>query len=263
MAVFNKQNANSSREDFTMRYFKKQEGRVAEFENDQLTKFELIDKIAELNVALDLTDQHKELVSSKNALDAIDINAIDVAAAQSALDSSTFALDLKEAQHEYDLETSDENKEALDLAKAAYKSCEEYAAIEAAKDALELYQIAVQRAEIAQSEYESCEEYIALERIKSTRIWIPNDAIEMTDEEIYAHVNPVITDEQLAATARAQRDALLDQFTWRYERHAREARLGIETTDSLLELDAYAQALADVPQQEGFPSAIDWPEVPA
>lgn len=76
---------------------------------------------------------------------------------------------------------------------------------------------------------------------------------------------PVIppTVEQLATRARANRDTLLEQFTWRYERHAREMRLGIETTDSLLELDAYAQALADVPQQAGFPATIEWPEVPA
>lgn len=246
-----------------MRFFKRKNGEVCSFDDDQLTKAERIDKIAQLNNALEMTDQHAGLVSSKNALDAIDINAIDVAAAQSALDSSTFALDLKEAQHEYDLEQSDDNKAALDLAKAAYETCDEYIAFEVAKEALEQYKIAVQRLEIAQSEYESCAEYLELERAKSTKVWIPDDAVEMAAEEIQAHLNPVITDDQLAATARAQRDVLLEQFTWRYERHAREARLGIETTDSLLELDAYAQALADVPQQAGFPTTIEWPALPA
>ncbi len=72
----------------------------------------------------------------------------------------------------------------------------------------------------------------------------------------------LLTDEQLAATARAKRDTLLEQFTWRYERYSREVRLGIETTDSIEALDAYAQALADIPQQEGFPTTIEWPLMP-
>lgn len=66
-----------------------------------------------------------------------------------------------------------------------------------------------------------------------------------------------------AESVRAKRDGLLNDISWRYERHAREARLGIETTDSLSALDTYAQALAVVPQQEGFPATINWPEVPA
>ncbi|AWX98573.1 hypothetical protein A8139_00655 [Marinomonas primoryensis] len=73
----------------------------------------------------------------------------------------------------------------------------------------------------------------------------------------------IISAEKLSASVRKSRDALLDQLTWRYERHAREMRLGVETTDSLSALDTYAQALADVPQEEGFPTDIEWPEVPA
>lgn len=75
---------------------------------------------------------------------------------------------------------------------------------------------------------------------------------------------PIIppTEAELSATARAKRDALLNGIAWRYERNAREARLGIETTDSIEALDAYTQALADVPQQEGFPTTIEWPALP-
>lgn len=246
-----------------MRYFRKIAGKVAAFDCDQLTKFELIDRVAQLSSELEMTDQYLELVSAENTLAAIDIENINISSAQSALDSSTFALNLTVAQNKYDLEQSDENEEALSVTTAAYESCDEYIELEAAKEALEQYQIAVQRVESAQLSYESCPECIELERLKSTKIWIPDDAVEMTESEIEAHLNPPISDEQLAATARAQRDTLLEQFTWRYERHARETRLGGETTDTLSVLDVYAQALADVPQQDGFPATIDWPTLPA
>lgn len=193
-----------------MRYFRKNNGAVAAFESDQLTKYELIDKVAQLNNALEMTGQREELTSAKDALDAINIDNIDVS-----------------------------------------------------EETLEQYQIAMQRVNEAEAAYQSCEEYKALQRLKNTKIWIPDDAVEMTEEEIQAHLNPVVTDEQLAATARAQRDTLLEQFTWRYERHARERRLDIEATDSIEALDAYSQALADVPQQAGFPTIINWPTVPA
>ena len=114
----------------------------------------------------------------------------------------------------------------------------------------------------SQAAYESCSEYLELKRLKNIKIWIPDDAVEMTAVEIQAHLNPILKDERLAATARAQRDTLLEQFTWRYERHARETRLGVETTDALDALDAYAQALANVPQQKGFPTTIEWPLAP-
>ncbi|MCW4628294.1 MULTISPECIES: phage tail assembly chaperone [Marinomonas] len=241
------------------RYFRNVGGRVYAVSDDQLTCSQKAAWIENLNTDLLSTSHYSDWKEAVEALDAIDINTINVEAAQSALDSSTFAHDFEQAKSTYDLEQSDDNQAALDLAKAAYESCDEYIALEADKKALEQYQIAVQRVESAQLSYESCPEYIELERLKSTKIWIPEDAVEMTDDEIYAHLNPTISDEQLAAKARAQRDALLEQFTWRYERHAREARLGIETTDSLSALDAYAQALADVPQQAGFPTTIEWP----
>lgn len=63
----------------------------------------------------------------------------------------------------------------------------------------------------------------------------------------------------LPSTIRAERDARINAVSWRYERHARELRLGIPTTDSLAVLDAYIQALADVPSQVGFPSSVVWP----
>jgi len=70
-------------------------------------------------------------------------------------------------------------------------------------------------------------------------------------------IPPTVT--ELAAAARAKRDAWLSAISWRYERHASELRLGIDVTDSIENLDTYAQTLRDITEQEGFPTTIDWP----
>lgn len=75
----------------------------------------------------------------------------------------------------------------------------------------------------------------------------------------WSRTAPPPTTEELAAKARAERDARIAAVSWRYERHAREERLGIPFSDDIGELDEYIQALADVPEQAGFPGEIDWP----
>jgi len=65
--------------------------------------------------------------------------------------------------------------------------------------------------------------------------------------------------EVLANKLREIRDSTIKSLSWRYERNARETRLGLTTTDNIADLDAYAQALADVPQQTGFPKVVEWP----
>lgn len=111
---------------------------------------------------------------------------------------------------------------------------------------------------------------------------IPADAVEITPEQhaallqgqsvgkvIAADENgyPVLIDppqpttEQLADTARAERDRLIESVRWRIERHSDELALGSEPTEPLEPLLQYTQALRDVPQQEGFPGDIDWPEL--
>ena len=62
-----------------------------------------------------------------------------------------------------------------------------------------------------------------------------------------------------ARVEREARDARIKQIEWRYARYERNARLGLEQQDDMAKLDAYVQALADVPSQEGFPWQIDWP----
>ena len=86
--------------------------------------------------------------------------------------------------------------------------------------------------------------------------------VALTETEIEAHLNPVPTTEQLAATARAERDRLIEAVRWRIERHSDELALGREPTEPLEPLLQYAQDLRDVPQQEGFPEAVEWPQCP-
>lgn len=111
---------------------------------------------------------------------------------------------------------------------------------------------------------------------------IPADAVEITPEQhaallqgqsegkvIAADQNgyPILQDppqptpEQLAATARAERDRLIESVRWRIERHNDELELGIEPTEPLEPLLQYTQALRDVPQQAGFPTDIIWPDM--
>lgn len=83
--------------------------------------------------------------------------------------------------------------------------------------------------------------------------WVVSDA---SAEEIEARTAAK------AAQARALRDSMIDEVSWKYERNAREARLGLDPADSLASLDAYVQLLADVPAQPGFPWSIEWPGKP-
>lgn len=108
---------------------------------------------------------------------------------------------------------------------------------------------------------------------------IPADAVEVSDELFLQTINevdgiwkrdpatgviakhsfPPPTDAELAAASRIKRDGLIAAVAWRYERHARELRLNSPPTDNLAALDIYVQALADVTEQAGFPSIINWP----
>ena len=88
------------------------------------------------------------------------------------------------------------------------------------------------------------------------------DLVEMTTGEVDAHLNPQPTPDQLAATARAQRDRLIESVRWRIERHSDELALGSEPTEPLEPLLQYTQALRDVPQQAGFPESVEWPQYP-
>ena len=88
------------------------------------------------------------------------------------------------------------------------------------------------------------------------------DWVALTKKETEAHLNPVPTTEQLADTARSERDRLIESVRWRIERHSDELALGSEPTEPLEPLLQYVQALRGVPQQVGFPEYIEWPVNP-
>ena len=92
--------------------------------------------------------------------------------------------------------------------------------------------------------------------------WVKEGLVQMTKKETEAHLNPVPTTEQLAGTARAERDRLIESVRWRIERHNDELALGSEPTEPLEPLLQYVQDLRDVPRQSGFPGDIDWPVNP-
>lgn len=78
---------------------------------------------------------------------------------------------------------------------------------------------------------------------------------------------PGPTVDQLAAVARAQRDAMLrtvyDPAVAMLQRAARLNPSNAEQyVAKLAEFDAWAVALQAVPEQTGFPQSIDWPQQP-
>lgn len=82
---------------------------------------------------------------------------------------------------------------------------------------------------------------------------------EMTEAEVEEHINPTPTPEQIEAQARAKRDDLLHELDAIV---SNPLRWGAFTEAEQQELADYRQALLDVPQQEGFPDDIDWPQKP-
>lgn len=92
-----------------------------------------------------------------------------------------------------------------------------------------------------------------------TLITDPGDLPANTSLELPAHIAKGRDDAKAIADARADRDARMNSVLWRIDRNARERRLGLPETDDLGLLDAYVQALADVPKQKGFPLKIKWP----
>jgi hypothetical protein len=75
-------------------------------------------------------------------------------------------------------------------------------------------------------------------------------------------VEPVLDINMLASSCRSFRNTLIESAQKRVDRYKRQLAMGIPTVDNLSALYEYMQILADVPQQEGFPINIVWPEVP-
>ena len=76
---------------------------------------------------------------------------------------------------------------------------------------------------------------------------------------------PEPSDEEKQAEVRAERERRIDAIRWRIERYQTQEAAGIETTDTAEKYQAllmYIQALRDVPEQDGFPDNVVWPDKP-
>lgn len=76
---------------------------------------------------------------------------------------------------------------------------------------------------------------------------------------------PPLTPILLASKARRLRDDRIAAVRWLIDRHRDETALGLTTAltgeDYRLVLQ-YVQLLRDLPEQDGFPGQIEWPELP-
>ena len=82
----------------------------------------------------------------------------------------------------------------------------------------------------------------------------------MIDGELFLGKTQTEKDDEQAREVRAKRDRLIAQEDWRYARYNSEVRQGLPPSDDIKALDAYVQALRDIPTQKGFPWNVEWPE---
>lgn len=95
------------------------------------------------------------------------------------------------------------------------------------------------------------------------------DMIPLVGDALEAFLHPPPTTEQLAFTARIERDRQLSKV---YDPGIQMVRRELEmTSDSAYtaklitkrnQLNQYAKDLQEVPEQSGFPQTITWPEAP-
>lgn len=87
--------------------------------------------------------------------------------------------------------------------------------------------------------------------------WVKGDDLIYREEIVGAVVDEVAKAEHQAEVMRAERDKRLVDCDW--------TQLADSPLDSegMVVWQSYRQALRDVPQQAGFPDAVEWPEEPA
>lgn len=92
--------------------------------------------------------------------------------------------------------------------------------------------------------------------------------IEDDDPRYLSYANPEMTDEGLADSARVERARLLKMYdagiimALRILRMASTPEEESYAQSKIIELDNYAEALQDIPDQPGFPQTIVWPIAP-
>lgn len=98
----------------------------------------------------------------------------------------------------------------------------------------------------------------------------PYNKYNIEDVIIYYNSNPdkrlnsdhmiIMPDEE--ASIRMQRDALLEKALIKRDTCRDNIDMGTATKEALVPILEYIQLLRDVPQQEGFPSNVVWPDIP-
>ena len=89
--------------------------------------------------------------------------------------------------------------------------------------------------------------------------WGAPDLVPMTSEEPEAHLNPVPTAEQLASSARHERDKALKTLD---EVVTNPFRFNELLEEQRLEAASYRRFLLDIPQQKSFPTSYTFPKTP-
>lgn len=101
--------------------------------------------------------------------------------------------------------------------------------------------------------------------------WLENDTVYESQQVI--NIRPQFIEPPSAAELEAQRiqhlqdqwasirktrDQLMAEFEWRYDRYERQIRLNLPTTDNIINMDNYMQALADITLQVDAYNIV-WP----
>ena len=71
-----------------------------------------------------------------------------------------------------------------------------------------------------------------------------------------------ITEPEQWMRVRQERDRRITAVEWRINRYLSEVRQGLSPTEAIEPLDAYVQALRDIPQTFTSPEAVVWPSEP-
>lgn len=91
--------------------------------------------------------------------------------------------------------------------------------------------------------------------------FVPADMVLLTPQEVKEYLATFPTEEEILATQiRAERDSKIQEIRWRLERARDEQDLGLPLTEPIEPILLYIQELRDVPEQEGFPWDVEWPE---
>ena len=90
---------------------------------------------------------------------------------------------------------------------------------------------------------------------KWTQVWVETDKFDNSDDSTKAEKETAYQadlDNEAAVSARQTRNAKLSESDWH----------GLKDKKMSAEMTAYRQELRDVPQQEGFPHEVTWPDSP-